>query len=711
MHPSSSVSPSPSRAAGAEAPADEPGGNFLGFLPLRELFSLDVRSLALFRVGLALMVFLDWADRVPDLRIHYSDDGILPRYVIPGLHPFSLQMFHGSTWFQAVICAIAIVFSLLMLVGYRTPFATLISWFLIVGAHTRNPTLMQGGDHLIRMLLFWSIFLPLGACWSIDSTHQGPSSVDRRRKTAVLSPGTVAYLVQLCLMYWYASAWKWAPEWRTDGTAVFLALKADFFATRFAHFLLGYPGLLRILTFSSLWLEALGPAVLFFPFSPTWQRLLVASAFMLFHAGLAICLELGTFPWVCVVAWLAVLPGALWDRIEAQLRDPGVADLTLYHGTPKPGLLAGLRTFLFLSEARLAPAWEDSSLLLRMRRHADWCVVDGKGEVHYGADALELLVRHSCVFGPLAGLLRFRPLRWLADRLARALPGPIGRATTVQDSSKPPPWTPPGGLVANTVVIFCLLWVILWNIRTFGMGASEFKPMPYLGVDFKEKSLMVAIVDPNGPAHMAGLLVGDQIDRLGEINVYSPSDIGEQLLSYSPGAPLRVDFRRQGKPMTRNVTLGSRPGGDRYLWVLPNQAMQIGTALGLDQGWGLFAPRPGRDVGWYLVIGKLKDGTEVDLVTGGPADREKPELLAATYANNRWRKMMMNLSATRFYPYLAPAFALYHYQQWNATHGPDEQLRSAEVVYMREQTRPPGEEPPPVEPIVLVKYQPDGEAK
>jgi hypothetical protein len=692
----------------APAPAGELTGNFLGFLPLRELFSLDVRSLALFRIGLALMVFLDWADRVPDLRIHYSDDGILPRDMIIGLQPFSLQMFHGSTWFQAVICSVAILFSFLLLAGYRTSFATLVSWFLLIGAHGRNPPVMQGGDHLLRMLLFWSIFLPLGACYSIDSIRTGASSPANTRSTRVLSPATVAYLVQLCLVYWYASAWKWAPEWRRDGTAIYLALKADFFATRFTHFILGYPEVLRLLTFSVLWLEALGPAVLFFPFSPTWQRLLVASAFILFHTGLAICLELGNFPWVCIVAWLAILPGPFWDRIAAQLRNPRVAGLTLYHATPTPGLLAWLRTFLFLQEARLAPAEEAPDLLPRIRRQGGWCVVDGLGGEHYGLDALEVLVRHSCVFAPLARLFRFRPFRWLWECLARLLPGPPSRD---RPAGTAPAWTPPGGLIGNAVLIFCLGWVILWNIRTFGIGASEFRPMPYLGVDFKGETTTVQYVEPGGPAQRAGLRKDDQLERLDGIKVYAPYDVGDRLVAHNPGEALRINLRREGKEMTLDVMLGSKPGVDRYQWLFPNLAMQLGTVLGMDQGWGLFAPRPGRDVGWHLVVGIQKDGTEVDLLTGGPLDRDKPPLLAATYPNGRWRKMMMNLSAPRFYPYLGPGFALYYYREWNEAHEGDEQLRAVEIIYMREQTRPPGETPPPVEPIVMVRYQPDEETK
>jgi hypothetical protein len=711
MHSPTSLSPSPSRTAATAAPPREAGSNFLGFLPLRELFSLDVRSLALFRVGLALMVFLDWFDRIPDLRIHYSDEGIVPRDLIPGIQPFSLHMFSGSTWFQAVLCAVALVFSLLLLVGYRTSLASLVSWSLIAGVHGRMPPLMQGGDHVIRMLLFWSIFLPLGACWSIDSARQGNSASAGRRRTAVLSLGTVAYLVQLCLIYWYASAWKWAPEWRKDGTAVYLSLQAEYFTTRVARFLLGYPELLRVLTFCTLWLEALGPAVLFFPFSVTWQRLLVASAFILFHVGLALNLELGNFPWVCVVAWLAILPGALWDRIEAQLRDPEVARLTLYHATPRPGLLAWLRTFLFLGDARLAPAWDDPALLARLRGHGSWCVVDGGGAEHYGADALALLVGHSCVFWPLAGLFRFRAARWLGERLARVLPGPGSHRAAPPDGATPPPWAPPGGPVGNAVLLFFLIWVVLYNVRTFGVGASEFKPLPYLGVDFKGQTTVVEYVDPNSPAQTAKLQVGDELEQMGDYKVHAPNDVGEQLLSHSPGEEVRIILRRQGKEVALNVKLGAKPGVDRWQWIFPDKAMQIGIVLGLEQGWGLFAPRPGKDVGWHLVIGTTVKGVEMDLITGRPLDRSKPELLAATYANNRWRKLMMNLSAPRYYPYLPPAAAVYYYNHWNETHGPDEQLFAADIVYMREQSRPPGETRPPVEPVLVYRYLPGAEAK
>jgi hypothetical protein len=634
----------PTTAALPRSPADQPAtnappaeqpSNFLGFLPVREFFSLDLRSLALLRIGIGFLLILDGIDRLPDLAAHFSDAGIVPRDVITGIQPISLHMFHGAVWFQAILTGLSFFFALLLILGWRTPFVTLVCWFLLISVHARNPTVLQGGDQVLRLMLFWSIFLPLSACYSLDSSRDGaqPRWPFTSTPTRVLSPASVAYIVQLCVIYWYAAAWKWAPEWRSDGTAVYLAMKADYFTTRFAHFLLGYPEVLRYLTFATLWLEALGPAVLFFPFAPGLQRLLVISAFILLHVGLAISLELSLFPWICCVAWLALLPSSFWDRIQAQLRSDEVSGLTIYHDSSRGrSALACLRTFLFLGEAKLASAQESPALLPRLRREGGWAVVDAHGTAHHGLEALVLLVRLSPIFSPLAGLFRLAPFRWLGNRLVRLLAGTVYHTPPDVEADAAPRWAPPAGLIANTLVIFCLVYIVLWNIRTFRIGVSTWQ--------------------------------------------------------------------------------AAEPGEDRYRWVFPEKASQLGFALGLDQGWGLFAPRPGKFIGWHVVIGTRRDDTKVDLLhDGAPVDWSKPELLAATYRNGRERKMMMNITAGTGYTYLPPGFALYHYRKWNETHDGKERLRSVEVYWMKEETRPPGETPPPVERLLIISYEGPAEEK
>jgi hypothetical protein len=632
----------------ATPPTDQPavkvvpttfGGNLLGFLPLRDFFSLDLRSLALFRIAIAFVLLLDWIDRLPDLEAHYSDSGIFTADSITFLQPFSLHVFHGSVWFQAILAGLAIFFCLTMMVGWWTPLSTLMCWFLLISVHSRCPPVIQGGDQLLRMLLFWGIFLPLGACYSLDSARpDSPPPRPGKRGYQVLTCATVAYIVQMCIVYWYAATWKWAPEWRDDGTAVYLAMKADYFTTRFAHFMLGYPEILRYLTFSTLWLEALGPALLFFPFAPSFQRMLVVSAFILFHAGLSISLELGNFPWVCCSAWLAFLPSSFWDRLWSQLRTPEAAGLTFYYDTERPragALVARLRTFLFLGEARLVPAEKADDHLPEVRR-GGWVVVDEQGKEHHGSEALEFLLRLS----PLARLLHFAPIRWTAERLLRpgyaliAVPQEPAEPPAGVPSVRTPRWMPPSGLIANTLVLFFIVYVALWNIRSYFLGKIEWSTAP--------------------------------------------------------------------QPQTE----------DRTRWLFPPQAAQLGMVLGIEQGWGLFAPRPGKILGWELAVGTTKDGRTIDLLRDGlavdPKDlgKDKPELLASCYGNCRWRKLLMNLPAVNAFPYLAPGLARYEMKKWNATHSGGDHVTSVEVIYIRQENEPPDKQDTktPDQVIVVAKY-------
>jgi hypothetical protein len=66
-----------------------------------ELFGADLRSLAAFRIVLALPVLADLASRVSNLSAHYADEGVLPRDVLLEegvLHSrtFSLNLINGE---------------------------------------------------------------------------------------------------------------------------------------------------------------------------------------------------------------------------------------------------------------------------------------------------------------------------------------------------------------------------------------------------------------------------------------------------------------------------------------------------------------------------------------------------------------------------------------------------------------------------------------
>jgi hypothetical protein len=283
---------------------------------LAELFGLDLRSLAVFRIGLGLLLLADLVGRAADLDAHYTDEGVLPRSAITAPRYVSLHMLGGSADFQGALFLLAGLFALALLLGWRTRLATAGSWFLLMSLHARNPMVLQGGDDLLRLLLFWGLFLPLGACWSLDDLRRG----GRTSGGAAVSAGSAALILQICFVYWFSAALKTDPVWRSEGTAVYYALSIDQLATPLGRYLLGFPGLLRGLTFATLAIETAGPALLFVPFRTARLRLVVVTGFLLFHlVGLRLCLELGPFPWVCAVAWLALLPGRFWDGIARRI--------------------------------------------------------------------------------------------------------------------------------------------------------------------------------------------------------------------------------------------------------------------------------------------------------------------------------------------------------------------------------------------------------
>jgi hypothetical protein len=230
------------------------------------VFSLDLRSLALFRISLALVVLTDLCLRALDLRAHYTDFGLLPRAItIAEYAPqgfLSLHFLGGTVFSQVILFLAAALCAVGLLLGYRTRLMTILSWMLLVSLHNRNPMILDAGDVLLRLLLFWAMFLPLGAVYALDGVLTPPS---RRLPERVLSVGTVALILQVCFVYWFTAALKHDPVWRTEGSAVYYALNLDSFATSFGLWLRQFPTLLPPLSFVTLIVEAVGPCLLFLP--------------------------------------------------------------------------------------------------------------------------------------------------------------------------------------------------------------------------------------------------------------------------------------------------------------------------------------------------------------------------------------------------------------------------------------------------------------
>lgn len=285
----------------------------------QQLFGIDLRSLALFRMCIALVIIIDVVQRFRDLEPFYSDSGIFTRIVQMGSYNtnyISLNMISGSLYVQAFIFLMAILFALFLLIGFNTKLSTIVSWFLLLSVHVRNPILSNGGDELLRQMLFWSMFLPLGACYSVDSilNPSKEKSVNR-----ILSMATIAILAQIVLMYLITIVFKHRTEEWTNGTAVYYALSHDHYITPFGRFLFSKPELMKILTYGAYWFEFIGTLLLFSPIVTVFIRTLMILAFILFQIGMGSSMEIAFFPWVSSISMILFLPSQVWDNIILKL--------------------------------------------------------------------------------------------------------------------------------------------------------------------------------------------------------------------------------------------------------------------------------------------------------------------------------------------------------------------------------------------------------
>ena len=293
----------------------------------RKLVGIDVRSLAALRITLASVLIYDLLARARDLEAFYSDTGVLPRAGLlawkEGALNFSLHFLSGIWWVQAMLFALALWAAVALLLGRRTRLAGFLCWLMVASLHVRNPLVLHGGDMLLRLLLFWGMFVPWGRVASWDSRIEPQPHL--QRDPMVVSVGTLALKLQLCGMYWFSAALKWHPVWVEDGTAVAMALRLDQLVTPFGRFLTQWPELLQLATFATMGLETVGPALAFSPVKTAAMQMLAVVTFAGFHLfGLAPALYLGIFPFVCAAGWSMFIPSRFWQVWWPRYRPVGL---------------------------------------------------------------------------------------------------------------------------------------------------------------------------------------------------------------------------------------------------------------------------------------------------------------------------------------------------------------------------------------------------
>jgi len=292
----------------------------VSFKGLKKVFSFDLRALAFFRISLGLITLYDLCTRYSFFNFFYSEQGVWPaEQALNYLASDKLSLYFLSDnilWAKALFF-LNVIAAILFTTGYKTRLFACLTWLLLCSLQVRNIMVLNGGDNLLILLLFWSMFLPLGRVWSIDSKLE--NNVQSRDRLSHFSAATVGLFIQICSVYLFAAWSKTGAEWQSSFTALEYVLNNKQFQTNFALLLAEHSKLLGFLTSFVVRFELLFPTLLLIP--AFLNQIRGISIFLMtgFHVGIGMCLKIGFFPLVNIVAILLLLPPFYWDKLEAFL--------------------------------------------------------------------------------------------------------------------------------------------------------------------------------------------------------------------------------------------------------------------------------------------------------------------------------------------------------------------------------------------------------
>jgi len=334
---------------------------------VRSRFAVDTRSLAAMRIALGLTLLVDLIHRAGSMGLFYTDQGVYPLAVYSvtwgSYNGLSLHALSGALWAQQLLFILAGLFAVAFALGYRTRLAGVISLILLFSLHARTPGVLNGGDRLLRVILFVGLTTPLGERWSIDALRRGSA------RSTVASFGTAAVLVQPLIVFVSNAILKHEGELWYAGEALEVALKNDVMTILLGDVVANYPTLTMVLNYG--WIILLSGSVLFLLVPVGWPRALAALAYIGAFAGMLVTMTVGIFPLGLIAAVLPFLTAPFWDALTRRVPDgwrdrlPTAADLGPLRRPPvERRLLDGLRARGHAFAASYAVSYAQSLLTI-----------------------------------------------------------------------------------------------------------------------------------------------------------------------------------------------------------------------------------------------------------------------------------------------------------------------------------------------------------
>lgn len=279
-----------------------------------DVFSIDSRSLAILRVGIATIVLWNLFTCFSSISTFYSESGVLPLGLSQEVISQSGDRFWSMLWLSDsmnwlwVCFGVTAIAAVCLLLGYNTLVATAVCLVMVWSFQVRNPLVLTGGDVLLRMVLFWGLFLPWSEVWSLDQWRSDRQRSDRWRVTSV---ATAAIMLQLTYIYFFSGIAKWNGQW--SDSAVVQSLNLEMYVNEFGSWIAEHTQVLYLTAPVVLIVEIFGPLLLFTPLIYQYWRGMMMALMWAMHLMIWLTMSIGIFSMTAMLTWVVFVPSGLWN--------------------------------------------------------------------------------------------------------------------------------------------------------------------------------------------------------------------------------------------------------------------------------------------------------------------------------------------------------------------------------------------------------------
>ena len=312
-----------------------------------ELVKVDPRSLAIFRIFFGFLCLFDLMLRWPVISLLYSNSGVQPNhyalFMTPGPHGISLLYLFQSIQEVQIYFLVTGLCLIAFILGWRTRLFQLLCAIAMISLHNRNTLAHNGGDVVHNLLWLWTLFLPLGQCWSLDSFSRRlqRNDPDDQHLNAppfsnfkpIYSLAIFGFFLQFSAIYFFNTVHKTGSTW-LNGEAIYYVLEQDRIITGFGLWAReSLPlGLWRMLSYGTLIIEGLAPLLILSPLWVPQTRLGAFISLVGLHLGIALVCNLGLFSWWMIAGLLLLLTRQHWDAISCWWRRRQTPLMVYYDG-------------------------------------------------------------------------------------------------------------------------------------------------------------------------------------------------------------------------------------------------------------------------------------------------------------------------------------------------------------------------------------------